>query len=77
MTLPNVPTTSAAGDDDWKRQVSKAINALNAMLTDVGTTAQRPAKPTLAKGRWNTTTKKPEWFDAASAVWRDANANAA
>jgi hypothetical protein len=71
-TVPTVPNSSPVGIEDWQRQAAKAINQLSARLTDVGTTAQRPARPALAQGRWNTTTKKPEWWDAVSGVWRDA-----
>jgi hypothetical protein len=71
-TVPNVPSESPSGDADWKRRVAQAINAISARVTDVGTTAQRPAKPVNGQMRWNPTTKKPEWWDAASSVWRDA-----
>ncbi len=71
-TVPNVPPESPSGDTDWKRRVSQGINAISARVTDVGTTAQRPAKPVSGQQRLNTTTKKPEWWDAASNVWRDA-----
>ena len=70
-TVPNVPNTSTT-EDDWKRRAAQAINAIGARVTDVGTTAQRPARPVNGQMRWNATTKKPEWFDAASGVWRDA-----
>lgn len=71
-TIPNVPNDSPAGASDLARRFANAINLIIARVTDVGTTAQRPARPVGGQMRWNETTKKPEWWDAASGVWRDA-----
>jgi len=45
------------------------INLTSAFQLLVGTTAQRPASPTLGMIRQNSTTGSPEWYDSASSSW--------
>jgi len=67
--IPHVPD-NAISDNEWKRRVKTAVNALSSFLTQVDTTAKRPAKPALGQMYYDTTLGKPIWWNGS--VWKDA-----
>lgn len=68
--IPHIPD-SAISDSEWRRKAKTAVNALCSFLTQVDTTAKRPAKPANGQMYYDTTLGKPIWYHATG-VWKDA-----
>ena len=57
---------------EWNRKARDAVNGLIRKLLGKGTTAERPAYPTDGQMFYDRTLKKPVWWNADDAQWKDA-----
>jgi hypothetical protein len=69
--IPHIPDNSNS-DDDWRRRVKTAVNALSSLLTQNGLTATRPIKAVTGQMFYDTTLGKPIWYHSTG-VWKDAS----
>jgi hypothetical protein len=73
MTLPRLVKEAEATEGLWRRTIRDAINAQIRRTSGTGPTSERPANPDTSVSYYDTSLKKPVWWDGAT--WRDAAGN--
>ncbi len=58
--------------DIWNNKAAAVVNALLRRLLGVGATGDRPNSPTNGQMFYDSTLKKPIWWNKADAEWKDA-----
>ena len=71
MSLPPLIREGEATEASWKRKARDLLNAVARRTLGQGSTAERPRNPDLGTTFYDTTLRKPIWWDGAT--WRDAS----
>lgn len=70
MSLPSLLKESERTDEDWRRRVRDAVNLLLRRVADQGATTERPRAPNIGTQFYDTTLKRPIWWNGTA--WTNA-----